>query len=147
MSRIRFRDLTPIWKVIFTFVAIILIIVWAFFVSGCAGTVRPDRVESATIAYDESGEQNAGVLKVWADKGALLTEAKKREYDALLARYGKGTAGHPLVPPVVKGRGLTRLRGADEGFPQHGWVWLIDPLALEYFLLFKAWDRQGRTPL
>ncbi len=108
--------------------------------------VIPASVSSRTIAYD-GDEQTAGVLKTWPGKGALLSDSKKDEYDALVRLYGRGTVGHPLTPPVVEGRGLTALRGRDEGFPLHERVWKIDPQALTDFLLFKEWQRSSRVPL
>lgn len=126
---------------------IVVLVAILFTVLGCQGRATVPRVvESSTIAY-EGNEQNAGVLKTWPKKGALLTDRKKAEYDALVERYGAGTVGHPLVPPVVRGRGLTKLRGADEGFPLHEVVWVIDAEHLTYFLLFKQWQRSGRLPL
>lgn len=114
--------------------------------TGCSSTVIPGTVESRTIAYD-GDEQNAGVLLVWPGKGALITDGKKAEYDALVVIYGRGTEGHRLIPPVRPGAGLTALRGRDEGFPLHGRVWKISPEALTNFLLFKEWQRSARLPL
>lgn len=132
------------WVIALIFAGAVLLTV--LFITGCRATVHPDTVRSTTIAY-EGGEQNAGVLISWPGKGALLTDRKKGEYDKLVALYGKGTEGHRLVPPVVKGRGLTQLRGRDEGFPLHEVVWHIDAEALTNFLLFKEWQRAGRAPL
>ena len=78
------------WAVALFFAAIFLTVV--FFAVGCAGPVVPGKVESRTVAF-EGEEQNAGVLMVFAKRGALLTERKKAEYDALVALYGRGTVG------------------------------------------------------
>lgn len=124
-----------------------ILVLWiASLLSGCSSPVIPKSVASRTVAYD-GNEQNAGVLKVWPGKGALLTDRKKVEYDSLVRLYGRGTVGHPLTPPVVEGQGLTALRGRDEGFPLHATVWLIDAEHLINFLLFKEWQRQSRVPL
>jgi len=136
--------LQPVWKWIIGFVLLVGFITVAFYSSGCSSTVVPNQVASRTIAFD-GAEQNAGVLKVWPN-AALITEAKKSEYDALVALYGRGTAGHELVPPVRSGRGLTRLLGWKWGFPLHPVVWHIDGQALTDFLLLKEWQREGRTP-
>lgn len=137
------RRLIAKWVFALLFTAVVCSIAWLS--AGCAGPVTPDRVASRTIAFD-GGEQNAGVLKAWPG-GALLTDNKKAEYDALVALYGRGIEGHQLVPPVELGRGLTALRGRDEGFPLHERVWVIDGQALTYFLLFKEWQRTGLKPL
>lgn len=125
----------------------VIVGIWLLFITGCAGPIIPKRVEASTAAFDEHGNQTAGVLKVWPGKGALLTESKKAEYDALVAVYGRGTEGHPLIPPVKQGDGLTKLRGNDEGFPLYPVVWHIAPEPLANFLLFKEWQRAGRVPL
>lgn len=133
-------------KCIFFAVFLVFVLVLVQLWVGCAGPVIPEKVEASTIAYDGT-EQTAGVLKVWPGRGAILSDTKKAEYDALVELYGRGTVGHPLTPPVAKGRGLTQMRGQDQGFPLHEVVWFIDPQALTDFLLFKEWQRQGRSPL
>lgn len=132
------------WVIAVLFAGAVLWVV--LLVTGCTGPVVPKAVASRTVAFD-GNEQNAGVLKSWPKKGALITDHKKAEYDALVRLYGRGTVGHPLVPPVIEGQGLTALRGRDEGFPLHETVWLIDAESLVNFVLFKEWQRQSRTPL
>lgn len=145
MTKTPFNYLQPFWRWVAAFVLAILLIWLGGFLLGCTGTVVPKPVTSSSVAY-EGNEQNAGVLKVWPGKGALLTERKKTEYDALVGLYGHGTKGHQLIPPVKKGEGLTMLRGRDEGFPLYDRVWHIDAEALTNFLLFKDWQRAGREP-
>lgn len=142
---IRWRDINPLWKCWLTFVAVILIIWLAFAVQGCAGPVIPKTVASSSIAFD-GNEQNAGLLISWPGKGGLLTDSKKAEYDALVRIYGHGTEGHPLIPPIKLGAGLTQLRGRDNGFPLHDVVWHFSPEALANFYLLKSWSREGRSP-
>lgn len=137
--------LQPLWRWFAGFVLVIILIWLGGLLLGCTGPVIPHPVASSSIAW-EGNEHNAGVLKVWPNKGALLTERKKAEYDALVDRYGHGTQGHELIPPVKKGEGLTKLRGRDEGFPLYDVVWHIDAEALTNFLLFKDWQRAGRLP-
>jgi hypothetical protein len=131
-------------KAVFTVLFFALVVWIAASMSGCASTVIAEPVASRTIAFD-GGEQTAGVLKVWPGRGALITDSKKAEYDALVAIYGRGTDGHKLTPPVVKGRGLTPLRGKDEGFPLHARVWHMDAQALADFILMRGWQRAGRV--
>jgi hypothetical protein len=140
-----FLDFQPIWKAVSSFFLVVVIIIWAFFVSSCSSTVHPARVEAVSIAYD-GNSQNAGVLKTWPNGGALLTEAKKAEYDALARRYANGVVMFRLVPPIDPVRGLTRLAGKDEGFPEFEHVWRMDAQALTDFILVKEWFREGRTP-
>jgi len=128
------------WAFGLFFAAIVLIIV--FFAVGCSSPVIPGRVESTAVAY-EGNQQNAGVLAV-TDQGAVLTEHKKAEYDALVARYGRGTPDYPINPPVDPRAGLARVSGASAGFPDQGWVWRMDREHLTWFLTFREWQRAGR---
>jgi hypothetical protein len=117
----------------------------AFFNSGCVSPTIPEPVRSSEIAF-EGENQNAGILKVWPDGMALITEKKKAEYDELVQIYGAGTDAYAIRPPVKRGEGLLRRPGKDFGYPEHGWVWIIDPEHLAYFRTFKQWDRSGRIP-
>lgn len=142
--KVETRRLLAKWVLSLLFIALTTAVV--VFATGCSSTVAPAAVVARAIAFD-GAEQNAGVLKGWPGKGALITDAKKTEYDALVAFYKHGSVGHPFVPPLVEGRGLTLLRGRDQGYPLHEVVWLIDAQALTDFILIKAWQRAGRTPL
>lgn len=139
--------LQPVWRWALAFALVIAAITWAFFVSGCTSPVVPHTVTAGAIAWD-GADQNAGVLEAWPGKGALITETKKAEWDALVARYGRGTVGHPLTPPVTDNmRGFIRVHGNTVHQPMHEFVWFIDPQALEAFILFKAWQDAAREPL
>lgn len=124
-----------------------LVVLWVvMLVTSCSSTVIPRPVDAGTVAL-EGNNQDAGVLSI-DDQGAIITEHKKAEYDALVALYGRGTDAYAITPPVVPGAGLTRLDGAALRFPGHSdpVVWRIDREHLAWFVTFRKWQLANRPP-
>lgn len=96
----------------------------------CAGTVRPKQVQDTVIAFD-GNEQTAGFLGFLPNHGGgVITDTKRREYNALVDRYGK-----LLVPPIT---------AHDDGLKAYtNGTWVITKARLTDFGVMKGWLRSG----
>ena len=98
--------------------------------SGCAGTVSPDRISAAAASYDGNA-QTSGIISV-NPLGYVVTAHFRDRYNALAALFGRDFA-----PPLTPDAGLTPIT-ADR--------WLIDRQHLAQFLEMNAWHRAGLKP-
>ena len=98
--------------------------------SGCAGTVTPDRISAAAASYD-GNEQNSGIISV-NQLGYVVTGHFRDRHNALVALFGRD-----FLPPLTPDAGLTEIT-SDR--------WLIDRQHLSQFLEMNAWNRAGLRP-
>jgi hypothetical protein len=98
--------------------------------SGCAGTVTPDRISSSAASYD-GNDQNSGIVSVNA-LGYLVTAHFRERYNALIETYGRD-----FTVPLKKDAGITEIDSSRA---------LIDRQHLSKFLEMNAWNRAGLKP-
>lgn len=103
---------------------------------GCALTVTPTLNRPASASYSGAA-RNSGVVGIV--KGGFIVDAATRDrYNALIARFGKGVAEYPFLPPLPSDFGIT---------PQSDGTFLLSPEGEVRFGLMNRWAHSGKAGL
>ena len=108
----------------------------AFALGGCSLTVTPALNRPASASYSGAA-RNSGVLAT--AKGGFVVDAATRDrYNALIARFGKGVAEYPFLPPLPSDFGITTRPDG---------TFLLSPEAEVRFALMNRWAHSGKAGL
>ena len=104
--------------------------------AGCALTVTPDLNRPSTASYSGT-KRDSGVVGT-AQGQFVIDAATRARFNALIARYGKGIAEYPFLPPLTADFGIT---------PRPDGTFLLTPEAETAFGLMNRWAHSGKAGL
>ena len=102
--------------------------------TACTAPPKIPVVTRATVDYVQN-VQDAGLVGIDAQHGALIRSPLVTRYNALIDQYGKNPQ---FAPPLVHDEGVT---------PAPAGLFYMDLEHWQKFLLMNRWHRSGQTPV